>query len=202
MTHHSHHKFPYPAQPVPASQRHRAFKSARLDGSRAREIKRDTSVFPPKIFRILGDLWLPLWFLLWYPRIMLSQKCRVCGERHPLGPCPTGRGRSGSSASDTPREAALEKRTPAVRSDSRSGPEVGRVNVRERPMREPAERGSAPQAEAVGVTAGETASVLPNVARGGLFIAPPGECAYCDRRREQKAAAMRALRDRKAKADG
>lgn len=35
---------------------------------------------------------------------------------------------------------------------------------------------------------------LPNVARGGTFIAPPGECVYCDRRRAATAQRVRSMR--------
>jgi hypothetical protein len=37
----------------------------------------------------------------------------------------------------------------------------------------------------------EIVTKLPNTARGGTLIAPPGECTYCDRRRAYTAGAMR-----------
>lgn len=42
----------------------------------------------------------------------------------------------------------------------------------------------------------ETIKDLPNTARGGLQVAPPGQCEYCDRRRASTAAAMRRKRKR------
>jgi hypothetical protein len=59
--------------------------------------------------------------------------------------------------SDADRYAADRNPVPAVRSDSRSGPEGGSVNSRERPMREPPQRERSPHRPLVGVTAGETA---------------------------------------------
>lgn len=56
--------------------------------------------------------------------------------------------------SDTDGEAGPQNPAPAVRSDSRSGPEGGSVNVGEPDTREPPQSPSAPQAEAVKVTAG------------------------------------------------
>jgi hypothetical protein len=119
-----------------------------------------------------------------------ARACLKCGKFH-WGDCSQrDLAALSSSASDTDGVAAPQKRTPAVRSDSRSGPEGGRVNVRERPMREPPERGLAPQAEAVDVTAGETAPTF----EGKGTIAPKGKCEWCDRRRALNA---RAARDRR-----
>lgn len=62
-------------------------------------------------------------------------------------------------ASDTAGIEPGEKPLPAVRSDSRSGPEGSSVNTRERPVRELPERGEGSIPEAVDVTGGESAAV-------------------------------------------
>lgn len=98
---------------------------------------------------------------------MLSQKCRICGERHPLGPCPTPR-RGGATVVGS--------------ADHANGDEPSR------------DTSSASQTKAVrgGVTAGETAPSF----EGKGTIAPKGVCEWCDRRRELNKAVAQARRDR------
>lgn len=105
--------------------------------------------------------------------------CDICKERHPRGAQHIWKDAL-TPSNGGEREATASPIATAVNSPHRQ-PRKGRDQ------------------EKRDVGPGESpGAVLPNVARGGALIAPPGQCDYCDARRAYTADRMRKSRKKEA----
>jgi hypothetical protein len=120
---------------------------------------------------------------------MTPPKCRICGSREHNHRC--GGGTPASSLEERVRVRAREAEVRGGQRVNPPDPVIAATHAAERPDPPPKRRWHDDTD-----SAGEPTEVRDHDRRPARFYAPPGQCVYCDRRREGARRSMAAVRER------